>query len=328
MKRPSLLVLDVGHGNAAILLDTGGVVVIDAGKGGIIIDMLLQLRIDQVDVLLISHADEDHVGSAPHLLLDPRITVHKVFYNSDPSKNSRSWAAFREAIRIARIEKKLEAHAELTTSLTGSLDRGKVHVEVLYPPPELATSAPGGRSAGGVKLTSNSMSAAIRLKRGGVPLVFFASDVEEECLDFWDKERLDLKTKVLVFPHHGGNPGGADSAKFATRLCQSVQPVAVLFSIHRSRHSLPIPDVVRAVRETAPGVRIACTQLSAHCAADPPNGPGNHLQDLPARGRESGTCCAGTMLIDLSGSEPRILPLESKHRRFIATVAKSALCRT
>jgi beta-lactamase superfamily II metal-dependent hydrolase len=327
MNRPSLLVLDVGHGNAAVLLDTGGVIVIDAGKGGIIIDVLLQLKIEEVDVLLISHADEDHVGAAPHLLLEPRIKVQKVFFNSDPSKSSRSWATFSKAIRMARIEKNLEAHAELTTSLTGSLDRGKVHVEVLYPPPELATSAPGGRSAGGAKLTSNSMSAAIRLKRGGVPMVFFASDIEDGCLDFWDKERLDLKTKVLVFPHHGGNPRDADPALFATRLCQSVQPAAVLFSIHRSKHALPIPDVVRAVRESAPGVRIACTQLSGHCAIEPAKGPWNHLQDLPAKGRESGTCCAGTMLIDLSGSVPRILPLESKHRKFIETVAQTALCR-
>jgi hypothetical protein len=41
MNRPSLLILDVGHGNVAVLLDTGGVIVIDAGKGGLIIDVLL-----------------------------------------------------------------------------------------------------------------------------------------------------------------------------------------------------------------------------------------------------------------------------------------------
>ena len=327
MNRPSLLILDVGHGNAAVLLDTGGVIVIDAGKGGVIIDVLLQLKIKQVDILLISHADEDHVGAAPHLLLEPKITVKKVFFNSDPSKSTRSWAAFSEAIRIARIENKLEAHAELTTSLTGTLDRGEVHVEVLYPPPELATSAPGGRAANGLKLTSNSMSAAIRLNRGGSPMVLFAGDVEKGCLDFWSKERLDLKTSVLIFPHHGGHPGEAEPVEFATRLCQLVHPVAVLFSIHRSRHALPIPDVVRAIRETVPGVRIACTQLSEHCATNPPKGPWNHLQDLPAKGRESGTCCAGTVLIDLGGSMPRILPLESEHKSFIAAVARTALCR-
>jgi hypothetical protein len=40
MNRPSLVVLDVGHGNAAVLLDTKGVVVIDAGRGGCLIDFL------------------------------------------------------------------------------------------------------------------------------------------------------------------------------------------------------------------------------------------------------------------------------------------------
>jgi beta-lactamase superfamily II metal-dependent hydrolase len=327
MNRPSLLVLDVGHGNAAVLLDTGGVIVIDAGKGGLIIDVLLQLQIDEVDILLISHSDEDHVGSAPHLLLEPKIMVRTVYFNSDPSKNSRSWAAFSKAIGIARIEKNLEAHAELTTTLTGSLDRGEIRVEVLYPPPELATSGPGGRSADGVKLTSNAMCAAIRLRRGPLPMVLFAGDVDQECLDFWSLEGLNLKTRVLVFPHHGGRPGEADTVEFATRVCRLVQPAVVLFSIHRSRHRLPLPEVVRAVRETAPGVRIACTQLSEHCAVNPPNATWRHLQDLPAKGRASGTCCAGTMLIDLSGSRLRILPLESEHQRFIAAFAPSALCR-
>jgi competence protein ComEC len=327
MNRPSLIILDVGHGNAAVLLDTGGVVVIDAGKGGIIIDLLRQLKIQQVDILLISHADDDHVGSAPHLLLEPTIKVHQVFFNSDPSKSSRSWATFSEALRIARIEKRLEAHAELTTTLTGSLDRGEIRVEVLYPPPERATSAPGGQGPGGMKLTSNSMCAAIRLVRKGSPMVLLGGDVEQQCLDFWKKERLNLKTKILVFPHHGGHPGVVDPVRFARRLCKLVQPDAVLFSIHRSRHALPIPDVVRAVRNAVPEVRIACTQLSEHCAADLPNGPWSHLQDLPAKGRAAGSCCAGTVLIDLSGSAAKILPLEADHRRFIEDSAPSALCR-
>jgi len=41
MKPICLAILDVGHGNAAVLLDTGGVIVIDAGKGGIILEVLL-----------------------------------------------------------------------------------------------------------------------------------------------------------------------------------------------------------------------------------------------------------------------------------------------
>ena len=65
MIRPNLTILDVGHGNAAVLADTGGVVVIDCGKGGTLLDYLETVGIKKVDVLLISHADSDHIRSAP-----------------------------------------------------------------------------------------------------------------------------------------------------------------------------------------------------------------------------------------------------------------------
>src|SRR5262249_50765732 len=152
---------------------------------------------------------DDHVGSAPHLLLDRDIQVKRVYFNSDPSKDTRSWRAFREAVRIARIEKKTEAHAELTTSLTGHLDQGGVRVEVLFPTPELATSAPGGVGRAGQRLTSNSMSAAVRLVRGESS-VLLAGDVEQDCLDLWREERVDPRAGVLIFPHHGGHPGATD----------------------------------------------------------------------------------------------------------------------
>jgi beta-lactamase superfamily II metal-dependent hydrolase len=37
---PSLVVLDVGHGSAAVLFDKSGVVAVDAGKGGVLLDFL------------------------------------------------------------------------------------------------------------------------------------------------------------------------------------------------------------------------------------------------------------------------------------------------
>ncbi len=88
MNRPSLIVLDVGHGNAAVLLDKG-VIVIDAGKGGMVLDFLKSAGISVVDVLLISHADSDHIRNAPDLLLDDEIDVRLVCFNSDAGKSIR-----------------------------------------------------------------------------------------------------------------------------------------------------------------------------------------------------------------------------------------------
>jgi beta-lactamase superfamily II metal-dependent hydrolase len=327
MKPVSLAVLDVGHGNAAVLLDTAGVVVIDCGKGGILLDFLKAIDVKVVDLLLLSHADDDHVGSAPTLLVNKEgIGVKKAYYNSDPSKNTRSWKAFREAIRIARLEKHLEAHAELTTSLTGNLNHGEVLIEVLFPPPELAASAPGGRALSGESITSNAMSAVIRLTKGKTPCVLLAGDVEQSCLDLWKKERVNPQAKILVYPHHGGRPGSTDAVTFAEDLCNLVRPETVLFSIHRSQHELPIPEVIHKARHMLKGVRIVCTQLSNHCAKDLPTSAPKHLVNLPSRGSASSSCCAGTVLIELSGSAPDVCPLAEEHMQFIKDSADSPLC--
>ena len=61
---PNLVVVDVGHGNAAVLRDTGGVVVFDTGKGPALVEFLKHNSITEVEALVLSHADDDHIGYA------------------------------------------------------------------------------------------------------------------------------------------------------------------------------------------------------------------------------------------------------------------------
>jgi competence protein ComEC len=326
MNRPSLAILDVGHGNAAVLFNTRGVVIIDGGKSGILIDFLRQLRVKTVHALLVSHADADHVLNASDVLLDDDINVKAVYYNSDASQQSRAWQAFRKAIKEARRNKRTHAEPQLTTSQTGRLNYGEVQVEVLYPYPETAASGPGGRDEEGRAITSNSMSAVIRLSTAKGNMVLLAGDIEPGCLRAWDEEKQDATAGVLVYPHHGGNPGAHDPVVFAGDLMKAVKPKTVIFSIHRTQHGLPQPDVVNAVRTSAPSVRIACTQLSAHCAAVVPTTTSRHLTIYEADGRASNTCCAGTIIIDLSGARPVLQPDTKSHRTFIRKLSGRPLC--
>ncbi len=327
MNRPSLVVLDVGHGNAAVLLDKGGAIVIDTGRGGVLLDFLREMNIKYVDCLMISHADVDHVKNAPDLLLDEEIKVGTVCYNSDASKQTRVWKLFRKAIKTARRKDGTVGDPQLTITQTGRLDRGDVHVEVLYPMPEMAASAPGGKDDDDETLTSNSMSAVIRLTTKAGPMVLMAGDVESGCLEAWKEEKIDPGAKLLVFPHHGGNPGKDDPVTFAVEMMKAVRPETVIFSIHRTQYELPIPQVVDVIRRNSPGVRIVCTQLSAHCSARVPATAGAHLTPHVASGKPTNTCCAGTVVIDLSGNIPQVMPLTSDHEDFIDSLAGAPLCR-
>ncbi|SRR6266487_312414 len=79
---PELLILDVGHGNCAILRDTMAVTVIDCGYDGVtLIQTLDRLGIEAVDHVLISHADIDHIGGLVPLIKE--IPVHNVYMNAD-----------------------------------------------------------------------------------------------------------------------------------------------------------------------------------------------------------------------------------------------------
>jgi beta-lactamase superfamily II metal-dependent hydrolase len=58
---PSLTILDVGHGSCAILAEATRIVVFDAGPKTGLLEFLLQHQIDTIDLVMISHADRDHI---------------------------------------------------------------------------------------------------------------------------------------------------------------------------------------------------------------------------------------------------------------------------
>src|SRR5687768_11406880 len=86
-----LAILDVGHGNAAVVFGTDGTVVIDAGLGATLADFLEQRTVRELTAVLISHADQDHIGGLIGLLSTGLVQVGRVRLNSDALKGSKIW---------------------------------------------------------------------------------------------------------------------------------------------------------------------------------------------------------------------------------------------
>jgi len=59
---PKLAILDVGHGNSAVLHDRDAILVFDAGLGNILYEYILENNIQEIEALLISHSDADHLA--------------------------------------------------------------------------------------------------------------------------------------------------------------------------------------------------------------------------------------------------------------------------
>jgi competence protein ComEC len=257
-----LVVLDVGHGSAAVLHDEGGTVVFDTGKGAHVARHLDAVGVKHVQAMLLSHTDADHIGGAATLLLNRSLRIREVLLNPDSSKDSVVF----EQLRYALAEANKRAGTRITPSLTTStqIKRTGAAIEILHPPDVKALSGVGGKSAAGKRHTSNSMSAAIRVSRGTKSSVLLAADIEFDCLDEWKKRTAQPTACVLVFPHHGGLPGTGDekeAALFGFEITRMVAPEVVIFSNHRKQFDNPREVVIAGITKANPSARFACTQL-------------------------------------------------------------------
>src|SRR5712692_10484656 len=118
MTEPNVTILDVGHGNCAVLVDDK-VVVIDAGPGTTLLDFLKEEGIKEVAVVLISHADEDHIKGLVSLLESQTVLVRLVRINSDGVKNSPTWNDLMYLLDEANKDGSVRFEVGLTTNQTG-----------------------------------------------------------------------------------------------------------------------------------------------------------------------------------------------------------------
>ena len=324
---PNLTILDVGHGQCVVLQDASGTVIFDAGSGPTLLEFLHESGITEIDAVIISHADADHLSGLLSLLSAATVQVHQVFLNSDATKESDIWKDLRYAIADATARSATSVTVGVTTSNTQEFARGDIQIEILYPGPALAMAGPGGTDLKGRRLTSNSMSVVARISYQSKPRLLLAGDIDavglENLLEVFPSPQSD----VLVFPHHGGRPSHADPATFASLLCKAVQPNLIIFSIGRGKYQTPRPDIIAGVRSVLPNVSIACTQLSTNCAVSVPSAAPTHIASIVAKGRNHRSCCAGSIRLILEPETIRHIPRLKYHQDFITANAPSALCR-
>lgn len=325
MTEPTVSILDVGHGNCAVLIDNK-VVVIDAGPGVTLLDFLEKEGIKEVGVVLISHADEDHIKGLVSLLESRTVAVQIVRINSNALQGSATWNDLIYLLDEANEARAIRFDVGLTTNQTGQFDTAAIRIEILAPSPGLALKGPGSRDHKGRKLTTNSSSAVVRLLRDGKPLLLLPGDIDEIGLANLLESNSDISAEIAVFPHHGGGPASTDLSTFAANFCKACRPDKLIFSIGRGKYDTPKPEIVAAVRDLSTNIRILCTQLSEHCAAQLPSTEPSHVSAKISKGSESRRCCAGTISLILEGKDTSVLPILEAHMDFIVRSAPTALC--
>ena len=324
--RRHICFLDVGHGNSTVVIAGGdSVVVVDVGRQSTLSEFLLQQGITHIDSIYLSHADADHIGALTGIIATRQVSIGHVFLNSDASQDTKSWEDLAYVLDRARKAGSLEASVGLVAGRTEELP-GDVCIRVLGPSLYLATKGAGGVHRSGRKIQTNSISAVISIAVADATLALLPGDLDGVGLADLLENDIDIRASVLVYPHHGGYPGGStEPGSYARTLLGAVNPKLVVFSIGRGHYATPNPEIVRAVRETAPDARIVCTQLSKHCSKELPDQAATHLSQVFARGRAGKACCGGTVVVPLDDVDA-LLPEANSHGEFIDTHAPTALC--
>src|SRR4051812_27005219 len=111
----NLLILDVGHGNASVIQENDTNILIDTSTKAKLREHLQKLGIKNLDAVILSHSDFDHIGGLVGLLSDEGFSIKRVFLNADAKKDSEAWNDLLFALDGAEATGKIEVTLGLKT---------------------------------------------------------------------------------------------------------------------------------------------------------------------------------------------------------------------
>lgn len=188
----SVTYVDVGQGNCSIINDDGYVTIVDTGYWDAYESVALalsELGIDEVDTLVLTHPDADHIGCADQLIAD--YDVDRV-YLSKFSSDTKTYSYLMDAIS--------EYNVELIYPNAGDyINYGNVKYEFVGP---VETYNDANASSLVLKVTNEDNS------------FLFTGDMTGESFHAIIDAGYDLSADVVLLAHHGSANDGCNSLDF------------------------------------------------------------------------------------------------------------------
>lgn len=189
--------LDVGQGDASVILFKDRVIVIDAGemdRGGDVVRALHRLGVKKIDLLVATHPHADHIGGMQDVLR--AFPVAQVLDSGMPS-TSILYERFLETVDEKNIPYLVAEQAQ-TIDLDPAL-----RILILSPPEERI----------GDDLNTNSI--VLKISYGTVNLLY-TGDATTGAEDVMAKSGYPLDAQILKVGHHGSS--GSGSSAFLSRV--------------------------------------------------------------------------------------------------------------
>ena len=207
---PAVVFLDVGQGDASLILASdGSTVLVDAGpEPPLIAAALRSYGVNRIDLLVLTHPHEDHIGGLVGLV--GRIHITRVWAWGS-AHSGDSWELVSE--QLARDRVPVEVPVVGTIAIYGD-----VSIEVL---------GPLRRYAG-----ANDQSVVLMVSAGPTT-VLMTGDIEESA----QADLGRITADVLKVPHHGG-------ATSSLSWLAAVEPRLAVVSVGENDYGHPAPEVL------------------------------------------------------------------------------------
>ena len=234
-------VLDVGQGLATIVRTRSHTLVFDTGPklgpqfdtgAAVIVPYLREQGISKIDMLLISHGDNDHIGGADSIM--SLVPVEQL---------------------ISSVPERLSRYTPQRCDASMHWVWDEVDIRVLYPQ----------RSDYSSGLSENNLSCVLQVRTQHQSFLL-TGDIETPA-----EQRLiaryarELHSDVLLVPHHGSKTSSSPG------FIASVQPHIAVFPVGwRNRYHFPNPHVLRRYQQA--GIRLFSTASSGAITFDSQTG--------------------------------------------------------
>jgi competence protein ComEC len=217
--------LDVGQGDATLVQSGGHAVLVDSGPpGGGVVERLREEGIKELDLLVATHAQADHLGAADEVL--DAIPVAALLDGRDgvvePEGSAMAESAGRKGVPL------------VAPSAGDAINLGSLTLEIV---------SPRGNSRSASTADPNQRAVVILARAPGIRLLLTA-DAESDVLAPLQLPLID----VLKVSHHGSSDDGLP------RLLERLRPqVAVIAVGARNSYGHPAAETMSALRNA--GVR-------------------------------------------------------------------------
>ena len=185
--------INVGQGDSALIRDSNGFdVLIDGGKssaGPTVVAYLREQGVDDIDVMVASHADSDHIGGLIDVLDATDIPVESVIYSGYPG-DTLTWSNFVSAVASEGITLTV---AQFPITYTW----GETTAHILNP------------ETGLVNPETNDVSVVVLLEHGNNRFLF-PGDIDSTIEATVVARGTPVAADILKVPHHGSNYSSSD----------------------------------------------------------------------------------------------------------------------